>query len=137
FTQLFFVDHAVGFAQEQGGETMAVHRPVQTAVEDSVVVVNVPLGLGLDLFEDVVHGFGYDLTVFAPAGLVAARHEGQATQAGNGQVALVVGGAEGAVGVLVAGQGGKALVDGLLGRRGNHPLGGAAVGHFVIGDGEE
>src|SRR5262249_30757138 len=108
-------------------------------VVNPLPVENVPAVLGqVDfLFEDELQGGGHVLAVLAPARLVPGGHEGQGGQTGDGHVAFVKDRAEGTVGVLVGRQVSQALVDGLIRRRGDHPLGGAAVGHVLPGEGQE
>src|SRR5262249_38317491 len=84
------------------------------------------------LAEDVLYGTGDDLAVAPAAGLVPARQKSQARQAGDGDVAAELPGAPGAVGRLLAGQVGQALIDGHLGLRRDHALGQLAVRRAII-----
>src|SRR5262245_10175791 len=64
---------------------------------------------------------------------MSSRHEGQRRQAGDCHVPRILIGAEGMIVALVTRQVGQALVDGALRRRGDHALGGAAVGKRLAG----
>ena len=132
FARVFGVGQAGDLGQEQGAETVAVHRPVR----DVLLAVQIA-GLAFLLVQHVFQGSGDGLAVNAAAGLVAACHHGQGGQAGDGHVPLVLPRAERPVltrtAVLVAGQVSQALVDGFLGGGGDHALGSLPVRQAIPG----
>src|SRR5260370_1432997 len=85
----------------------------------------------LFLRQNVFQGVVNDFAVFPAAHLVAAGHHGQSAQTGDGDVAFVSARSKRSVRMLILGEESQARVDSLLAVRGNHVLGGAAVGHLV------
>jgi len=89
------------------------------------------------LTEDEFDAVRHRLAVSAAAGLVAGRHERQRRQAGDGDIALVIGRAAIATVLMPAAvQVRQALVDRLFGLWRDHILGGAAVGQMLAVIGE-
>ena len=63
---------------------------------------------------------------------MAAGHEREPGQAGDGNAAVLRAGAERAVGVLIAGQVSQPRLDGVLGGLIEHPLGQVGIGGVVL-----
>src|SRR5262249_13176880 len=101
---LVVLGHAVDFAEEEGGEAMAVHGAVGLVGGDEAGFLG---GIA-----DELDALGDVLAVLAAAGEVAGGHEGEARQAGDAGGGGVA--AEGAVGLLGLGEPVQAPGDGEL-----------------------
>ena len=119
--QLPVVNHAVGLGQKQGAKPMAVHGAMKRPLPADEIA------LAIVAADHVLQGARNHLAVDAATGLMAAGHEGQAGEAGNGNIAVVRAVAERAVAILPRRQVTEPLVDGPLRLRRDHVLGSAAV----------
>ncbi len=137
--QLGLVDHAIALGQEQCAEAVAVHGAVLlrgSVVEEAGWMAGT--GVALLQGDEELEDAGNSATVASAAGLVAAGEEGDAAQAGDGDVAVVVEGAEGAVVMLLGVEVGQAAVDGVLGGGVDHAERLPTVGQrIVVGEGTE